>query len=55
MGAKADRAYSLLTDNDEMDGFYNQLLGTPPPKDDPYPWGVSFPLLDQSCVMQYQS
>lgn len=40
MGAKADRAYSLLTDNDEMDGFYNQLLGTPPPKDDPYPWGI---------------
>lgn len=55
MGAKADRAYSLLTDNDEMDGFYNQLLGTPPPKDDPYPWGVSFSLLDQSCTMQNKS
>ncbi|KAI0541728.1 Di-copper centre-containing protein [Xylaria digitata] len=40
MGATADRAYSLLTDNDDIDGFYNQLLGTPPPKNDPYPWGI---------------
>ncbi|KAI1103149.1 Di-copper centre-containing protein [Jackrogersella minutella] len=40
MGATADRAYSLLTGNDNMDGFYNQLLGTPPPKNDSYPWGI---------------
>ncbi|KAI0428115.1 Di-copper centre-containing protein [Xylaria sp. FL1042] len=40
MGATADRAYSLLTKNDNIDGFYNQLLGTPPPKNDPYPWGI---------------
>ncbi|KAI1813017.1 hypothetical protein GGS20DRAFT_586881 [Poronia punctata] len=40
MGATADRAYSLLTENDNMDDFYNQLLGTPPPKNDPYPWGI---------------
>ncbi|KAI1354218.1 Di-copper centre-containing protein [Xylaria sp. FL0043] len=40
MGATADRAYSLLTNNDNIDGFYNQLLGTPPPKNDPYPWGI---------------
>ncbi|KAI1080049.1 Di-copper centre-containing protein [Whalleya microplaca] len=40
MGATADRAFSLINDNDEMDGFYNQLLGTPPPKNDPYPWGI---------------
>ncbi|KAI1141442.1 Di-copper centre-containing protein [Hypoxylon sp. FL0543] len=40
MGATADRAYSLINDNNEMDGFYNQLLGTPPPKNDPYPWGI---------------
>jgi tyrosinase len=39
MGATADRALSLLQ-NKEMDGFYNQLLGTPPPKNDPYPWGI---------------
>lgn len=42
MGATADRALSLINDNDNMNGFYNQLLGTPPPKNDPYPWGVSF-------------
>ncbi|KAI1637324.1 Di-copper centre-containing protein [Biscogniauxia mediterranea] len=40
MGATADRAFSLINDNQEMDGFYNQLLGTPPPKNDPYPWGI---------------
>ncbi|KAI1297343.1 hypothetical protein F5Y03DRAFT_369618 [Xylaria venustula] len=40
MGATADRAYSLLTNNNDIDGFYNQLLGTPPPKNDPYPWGI---------------
>ncbi|KAI8963059.1 Di-copper centre-containing protein [Daldinia sp. FL1419] len=40
MGAKADRAFHLIDNNPEMDGFYNELLGTPPPKDDPYPWGI---------------
>lgn len=40
MGATADRMFSLLNDNHDMDSFYNQLLGTPPPKNDPYPWGV---------------
>ncbi|KAI1179611.1 hypothetical protein F4777DRAFT_600403 [Nemania sp. FL0916] len=40
MGATANHVYSLLADNDNMDDFYNQLLGTPPPKNDPYPWGV---------------
>ncbi|KAI0014583.1 Di-copper centre-containing protein [Xylariomycetidae sp. FL0641] len=40
MGATAAHAISLLSDNDNIDGFYNQLLGTPPPKDDPYPWGI---------------
>ncbi|KAI0147375.1 Di-copper centre-containing protein [Xylariaceae sp. FL1272] len=39
MGATADRCMSLFNHTD-MDGFYNQLLGTPPPKNDPYPWGV---------------
>ncbi|OTA98759.1 hypothetical protein M426DRAFT_17083 [Hypoxylon sp. CI-4A] len=39
MGARADRAYKLLQ-NTEMDNFYNELLGMPPPKDDPYPWGI---------------
>ncbi len=41
MGATADRAYSLITNNSNIDGFYNQLLGNPPPKNDLYPWGVS--------------
>ncbi|KAI1652510.1 Di-copper centre-containing protein [Daldinia decipiens] len=40
MGAKADRAFHLINENKEMDGFYNELLGTPPPKNDPYPWGI---------------
>ncbi|AEO67326.1 040e235b-4539-4777-bd7f-6c0c9d2a8b8c [Thermothielavioides terrestris] len=40
MGATADRAYSLITNNSNIDGFYNQLLGNPPPKNDPYPWGI---------------
>lgn len=43
MGAKADRAFDLISNSDNIDDFYNRLLGTPPPKDDPYPWGVSFP------------
>lgn len=48
MGATADRCFSLINDNKDMDGFYNQLLGSPAPKNDPYPWGVSPPpgLLD---------
>ncbi|KAK3319573.1 hypothetical protein B0T19DRAFT_445378 [Cercophora scortea] len=40
MGATADRAYSLITNNTDINGFYNQLLGNPPPKNDPYPWGI---------------
>ena len=43
MGATADRAFSLITGNKEMNGFYNQLLGIPAPKNDSYPWGVSLP------------
>lgn len=43
MGATADRVFKLLNDNHDMDSFYNELLGTPPPKNDPYPWGVSYP------------
>jgi tyrosinase len=44
LGATADRAYSLITESKDINGFYNGLLGQPPPKNDPYPWGVSFPL-----------
>ncbi|XXG99739.1 hypothetical protein Hte_006080 [Hypoxylon texense] len=40
MGAKADRAFSLINGSSNIDDFYNTLLGTPPPKDDPYPWGI---------------
>ncbi len=39
MGATDDRAYKLLQ-NTQMDKFYDQLLGSPVPKNDPYPWGV---------------
>jgi len=45
MGATADRAFSLINDNKGMDGFYNQLLGMPIPKNDSFPWGVSLPRL----------
>ncbi|KAH8878706.1 Di-copper centre-containing protein [Thozetella sp. PMI_491] len=40
MGATADRAFSLINNNKNIDGFYNQLLGSPPPKNDSYPWGI---------------
>ncbi|KAK3312280.1 hypothetical protein B0H66DRAFT_632904 [Apodospora peruviana] len=40
MGATADRAYKLINGNKGIDGFYNELLGQPPPKNDPYPWGI---------------
>jgi len=50
LGATADRAYKLLTESKNIDQFYNTLLGTPPPRNDPYPWGVSFPLLPQNVT-----
>ncbi|KAI0401352.1 hypothetical protein F4802DRAFT_428736 [Xylaria palmicola] len=40
MGARADRVFKLLNGNNNMDDFYNELLGTPPPRNDPYPWGI---------------
>ena len=43
MGATADRVFSLFKHND-ITGFYNELLGNPPLKNDPYPWGVSITL-----------
>lgn len=43
LGATAKHAYSLLTRNNNITAFYNQLLAQPPDKSDPYPWGVSFP------------
>ncbi|ERS95245.1 hypothetical protein HMPREF1624_08457 [Sporothrix schenckii ATCC 58251] len=39
MGATNEKAYSLLQ-NTKMDKFYDQLLGSPIPKNDPYPWGI---------------
>lgn len=42
MGATDDRAIALLTNSTTMNLFYNTLLGNPPPKNDLYPWGVSF-------------
>lgn len=41
MGATADRAFKLLNGSSNINDFYNTLLGQPPPKNDPYPWGVS--------------
>jgi tyrosinase len=43
LGATADRAYKLLNESKNIDSFYNTLLGTPPPRNDPYPWGVCPP------------
>lgn len=43
LGATAAHAYKLMTESDTIDKFYNTLLGTPPPKNDPYPWGVCPP------------
>jgi len=40
LGATADHVYALLNQT-TMDNFYDLLLGSPPPKNDPYPWGVS--------------
>ncbi|KAJ9150246.1 Di-copper centre-containing protein [Pleurostoma richardsiae] len=40
MGATADRAFTLIDANKEINAFYNRLLGSPPPKNDPYPWGI---------------
>ncbi|KAK5656979.1 hypothetical protein OQA88_3502 [Cercophora sp. LCS_1] len=40
MGATADHAYKLLTQSNDIDSFYNTLLGSPSPKNDPYPWGI---------------
>jgi len=40
MGATADRALNLLVNSTDINSFYNTLLGTPPPKNDPYPWGI---------------
>ncbi|KAK4213655.1 hypothetical protein QBC37DRAFT_169179 [Rhypophila decipiens] len=39
LGATAAKMLTLLN-NTDMNGFYNELLGNPPPKNDPYPWGV---------------
>ncbi len=44
MGATADRALKLLQQKD-IATFYNLLLGNPPPRNDSYPWGVSFSAL----------
>jgi tyrosinase len=42
MGATADRAYKLIAESNDINAFYNGLLGQPAPQNDPYPWGVSF-------------
>ena len=45
LGATAAHVYKLMTEGDTIDKFYNILLGTPPPKNDPYPWGVCHPIV----------
>jgi tyrosinase len=42
MGATTELMYALLTESKDINTFYNTLLGTPPPKNTSYPWGVSF-------------
>jgi tyrosinase len=52
MGATAEHMAKLLNLTNIND-FYNFLLGTPPPKNDPYPWGVSFFFLSYSpCISE---
>lgn len=41
MGATVELMYSLITESSDINTFYNTLLGTPPPKNTSYPWGVS--------------
>jgi len=41
MGATADRAYSMIANNKDINSFYNRLLGQPPNRTDPYGFGVS--------------
>jgi len=41
LGATADRAYSLIANNKDINSFYNRLLGQPPNRTDPYGFGVS--------------
>ena len=41
MGAKANYSYPLIMESKNINDFYNRYLGQPPPKNDPYPWGVS--------------
>lgn len=53
LGATADRAYSLITSSKEINSFYHGLLGQPAPKNDSYPWGVSFPITFNLCLPPY--
>ena len=41
MGATTELMYALLTESKDINTFYNTLLGTPPPKNTSFPWGVS--------------
>src|SRR3569833_321908 len=40
MSATTELMYSLLTESNDFNTFYNTLLGTPPPKHTSFPWGV---------------
>jgi tyrosinase len=40
LGATAAHVHSLVSEK-TIDGFYDNLLGRKPSKNDPYPWGVS--------------
>ncbi|KAK4227758.1 hypothetical protein QBC38DRAFT_183263 [Podospora fimiseda] len=40
MGGKANYTYSLITEHNDIDAFYNRYLGMPQLRGDPYGWGV---------------
>lgn len=40
MGATADHVFNLISKSNDINSFYNTLLGMPAPKNDSYPWGV---------------
>jgi tyrosinase len=42
VGARANYTYSAITENKDIDSFYNRNLGQPQLKGDTHPWGVRF-------------
>ncbi|KAK3339748.1 hypothetical protein B0T25DRAFT_618289 [Lasiosphaeria hispida] len=40
MGARANYTYSLIMDNPDVNAFYNRYLGSPPLRNEAFPWGL---------------